>query len=259
MPYFTNDNPILRNQSYMRSILAFFVMFALTFMFSAYPPASASSEEQKIERYVIHSASKHSKIINVTIDNELFPLSNYQMQMQMDYYSNLYDLKQLIDSKLTTRNEELKNLIENMTEQDWWALYHVVHAEGEPLVPYSYVGITAVVLNRVMSPLFPNTVYDVVYQKYNDRYQFDVVTNGTINKPVTDVVIEAVHRALEGEDPTCGSLYFRVPKVYGQSNSYQTPSIRIGKTEFFFSTKDEQLREKQQYLKDLHEFGLTKY
>ena len=80
-------------------------------------------------------------------------------------------------------------------------------ARGEPYE--GQVAVGAVILNRVKSPKFPNTIPSVIYQK--DQFscikdgQFDVAIdeNSTVYKAATD--------ALNGSDPTNGALYFYNP------------------------------------------------
>jgi spore germination cell wall hydrolase CwlJ-like protein len=79
-------------------------------------------------------------------------------------------------------------------------------AGGEP---YSaQVGVAAVVINRVQSDEFPNTVSSVVYQVVNGYYQFTPIENGYINKPATDSAKKAVAEALAGSDPSKGALFY---------------------------------------------------
>lgn len=90
------------------------------------------------------------------------------------------------------------------TDQDLDLLARLVTAEagGEPLE--AQVGVAAVVLNRVQSSKFPNSIYDVIYAPN----QFSPVRNGWINKPATTTAIKAAETALQGSDPTNGALYF---------------------------------------------------
>ena len=61
------------------------------------------------------------------------------------------------------------------------------------------------IINRVKSQEFPDTITGVVYQKS----QFSPVQNGTLNScTVSEETIEAVDRALAGEDYSQGALYF---------------------------------------------------
>ncbi|HHY33712.1 MAG TPA: cell wall hydrolase [Firmicutes bacterium] len=91
-------------------------------------------------------------------------------------------------------------------------------AEAEPFE--GQVAVGAVVLNRVESPEYPNTITDVIYQVDQGYVQFTPVANGTINLPPTEQAIEAADRALAGEDPSLGAIGF-----YNPSKSYD-PWVR---------------------------------
>lgn len=82
-------------------------------------------------------------------------------------------------------------------------------ARGEPY--QGQVAVAAVVLNRVKSAEFPNTISGVIYQKG----QFTCVTDGQFNKPidVKSTVYKAAKEALNGADPTNGALFFYNPKT----------------------------------------------
>ena len=87
-------------------------------------------------------------------------------------------------------------------------LARLVTAEAENQ-PYSaQVGVASVVVNRVKSDLFPNTVSSVIYQKSDGYYQFTPVENGWINKPATQTARNAALEALKGSDPSNGALYY---------------------------------------------------
>lgn len=82
-------------------------------------------------------------------------------------------------------------------------------ARGEPYL--GQVAVGAVVMNRVKSPQFPNTIAGVIYQKG----QFSCVTDGQFNKPIekNSTVYKAAKEAMNGSDPTNGALYFYNPKT----------------------------------------------
>ena len=68
--------------------------------------------------------------------------------------------------------------------------------------------VSNVVLNRVRSSSFPNTVSGVIYQKN----AFACVSNGSINNTPDSSSIRAALDALNGWDPTGGCLYFYNPR-----------------------------------------------
>jgi spore germination cell wall hydrolase CwlJ-like protein len=94
------------------------------------------------------------------------------------------------------------------TQAELDLLARLVTAEAEDQ-PYSaQVGVAAVVVNRVKSDLFPNTITSVVYQKSDGYYQFTPVENGWINKQATATARKAALEALNGSDPSNGALYY---------------------------------------------------
>ena len=89
----------------------------------------------------------------------------------------------------------------------------LVHAEakGEPYA--GKVAVATVVLNRVTSADFPNTVKGVIYQKANGYFAFTPVENGAINQPADAASRKAVNEALAFKGKGNGSLFFFNPKT----------------------------------------------
>ena len=77
------------------------------------------------------------------------------------------------------------------------------------------VAVGAVVLNRVASSLFPNTIYDVIYQSG----QFTPASSGALANAlangVPDECVQAAQAALNGENPVGGALYFNTGSGQG--------------------------------------------
>lgn len=89
--------------------------------------------------------------------------------------------------------------------EDYQTLLRIVEAEAGICDSKGKILVANVVMNRVRSSEFPNTVREVVYQPS----QFSPVSNGTINTcKVTSQTVECVKRALSGEDYSQGALYF---------------------------------------------------
>ena len=87
-------------------------------------------------------------------------------------------------------------------------LAKLVYAEARGETYKGKVAVAAVVLNRVRSASFPNTVSGVIYQKS----AFASVSNGSINNTPDSSSIRAALDALNGWDPTGGCLYFYNPR-----------------------------------------------
>ena len=74
--------------------------------------------------------------------------------------------------------------------------------------------VANVVLNRVKSGIFPDTVTEVVYQREFGVCQFSPVSDGRINRvKVSEETKRAVDRAVYGEDISQGALYFVARKA----------------------------------------------
>ena len=80
-------------------------------------------------------------------------------------------------------------------------------ARGEPYT--GQVAVGAVVLNRVKSSSFPNTVAGVIYQ----NGAFDVVKDGQINLTPNATAKKAAQDALNGWDPSYGAIYYFNPST----------------------------------------------
>jgi spore germination cell wall hydrolase CwlJ-like protein len=72
------------------------------------------------------------------------------------------------------------------------------------------VAVAATVLNRVRSPLYPNTISGVIYHVAYG-FQYCTVRKGMINRPAGADARRAVQEALQGNDPTGGALSFYNP------------------------------------------------
>ena len=95
-------------------------------------------------------------------------------------------------------------------ELEWLAKMIYSEARGESLEGQIAVG--AVIMNRVKSPLFPNTVKEVIFEKSYGYYQFTPAQNGAIHEADPGPQqMEAAKRAMNGEDPTNGALFFYNP------------------------------------------------
>ncbi|NLG24516.1 MAG: spore cortex-lytic enzyme [Clostridiales bacterium] len=90
------------------------------------------------------------------------------------------------------------------TSSDLNLLARLVYAEARGESYKGQVAVAAVVLNRVRSSKFPNTIAGVIYQ----AGQFSPVSNGSINRAPNATAIRAAREAMNGWDPTGGCLFF---------------------------------------------------
>lgn len=101
----------------------------------------------------------------------------------------------------------------NLSEQDLEALLRIVEAEAGGEDEEGKLLVANVVLNRMESDKFPDTVSEVVFQRDNGVTQFSPVNNGRYwTVEISEETVNAVERALEGEDISQGALYFAARK-----------------------------------------------
>ncbi|WP_040203769.1 cell wall hydrolase [Neobacillus jeddahensis] len=100
-----------------------------------------------------------------------------------------------------------------ISEADKDLMARLVRAEavGEPYA--GKVAVATVILNRVASPDFPNSIREVIYQISNGYYAFTPVQNGQINQPADAASKQAVNEALAFRGQGSGSLFFYNPKT----------------------------------------------
>lgn len=97
-----------------------------------------------------------------------------------------------------------------LSENEIDLLARIVRAEAQTEPFEGKVAVADVVLNRVESPQFPDTVKDVIYAPG----QFQPVSNGEINKPADEESVEAVYTALADQnDAVEDSLFFYNPHI----------------------------------------------
>ncbi len=93
------------------------------------------------------------------------------------------------------------------SSNDRYLLAKVIYAEARGESYTGQVAIGAVVLNRVEDSRFPNTIAGVIYQPW----AFTAVNDGQINLEPDQTAYQAADDALNGWDPTYGSVYYYNP------------------------------------------------
>ncbi|MWV43483.1 spore cortex-lytic enzyme [Paenibacillus sp. HJL G12] len=109
-----------------------------------------------------------------------------------------------------------------LSENDLKIMANAVYGEsrGEPFE--GQVAVAAVILNRVKSPSFPNTVHGVIFQPG----AFTAVADGQIWLDPNDVARKAVQQALNGWDPSGGCLYYFNPKTATSKWIWSRPQVK---------------------------------
>lgn len=115
-------------------------------------------------------------------------------------------------NSVTKQAALISKLDKSYSSDDLYWLSRIISAEsrGEPLDGKIAVG--NVVLNRVNSSEFPNTIYGVIF---DNRWggQFEPVRNGTIYQAPTEESILAAKLCLNGANVIGDSIYFLAPAL----------------------------------------------
>lgn len=112
---------------------------------------------------------------------------------------------------------------------DLYLLARLVYGEARGESYKGQVAVAAVVLNRVASSQFPNSISGVVYQSG----AFSVVADGQINLSPDSTAISAARDAMNGWDPTNGCLYYFNPAKTSNAWMWSRPVvITIGNHRF---------------------------
>ena len=100
-------------------------------------------------------------------------------------------------------------------------------SRGEPYT--GQVAVGAVIMNRVKSSSFPNTIAGVIYQKG----AFDAVSDGQINMEPDSTARKAAQDAINGWDPSYGAIYYFNPSTATNKWIWSRPlTVVIGKHRF---------------------------
>jgi len=110
-----------------------------------------------------------------------------------------------------------------LSNSDLYLLARTIYAEGRGEPYTGQVAIGAVVMNRIRSSEFPNTVAGVVYQKH----AFTAVSDGQINLTPNETAMRAARDAMNGWDPTGGALYYYNPAVATSAWIFDRQTITV--------------------------------
>lgn len=136
----------------------------------------------------------------------LYVSYNYE---SFEIYNGVYAAIKDQSSTSTKKNTDQSSIANSGDMVDLLARLINGEARGEPYK--GQVAVGAVVMNRVKSSEFPDTISGVIYQKG----QFSCVTDGQFNKAIDEnsTVYKAAQEAINGSDPTNGCIFFYNPKT----------------------------------------------
>ena len=150
---------------------------------------------------------------NIIIDDSLtvndFELKGDTAYVPLRFVSESLGADVIWDSELHIADVKTR---ESNTDDSLYWLSRIISAEseGEPLE--GRVAVGNVVLNRVVSDEYPDTVKDVVFDRKHG-VQFTPVADGRIYNRPTRGAVQAAKLAMRGERPVGNSLFFMNPKT----------------------------------------------
>ena len=95
----------------------------------------------------------------------------------------------------------------SFSNSDVTLLARLIYGEARGESYTGQIAVGAVVMNRLRSSSFPNTISGVIYQPY----AFTAVNDGQINLTPNDKAYRAAKEAMNGYDPSYGALYYYNP------------------------------------------------
>ena len=131
-----------------------------------------------------------------------------------------------------------KNTAIKYTPSDLNLLSRLITAEAQGESYKAQVAVGSVVVNRVKSNRFPNSIRGVINQKTKSFYQFTPVQNGNIKKPAQATAVKAASEALKGTDPTNKALFFYSGHAPKALTLPQPASIKIDTLTFVGMAKN---------------------
>lgn len=137
--------------------------------------------------------------------------------------------KTLAAMGITSSNSSSSSSSSSNNSNDVNLLAKVIYGEarGEPYA--GQVAVGAVILNRVKSSKFPNTMSGVIYQSG----AFDAVADGQVNLTPDSTAKKAAQDAINGWDPSYGAIYYFNPSTATNKWIWSRPlTVTIGKHRF---------------------------
>ena len=111
----------------------------------------------------------------------------------------------------------------NYNSSDLYLMAKAIYAEGRGESYTGQVAIGAVIMNRLRSPDFPNTISGIIYQKG----AFTAVADGQINLEPNQTAYNAARDAMNGWDPTYGALYYYNPAKATSAWIFSRPTVTV--------------------------------
>lgn len=112
------------------------------------------------------------------------------------------------------------------SQDELYWLAKIIHAEAPDDTDEGQIAVGNVVMNRVNHPDFPNTIYDVIWQKTGKLYQFSPCGDCGIKREPSDKACKNAQLILEGKRILPDDiLYFYMPTKGNQKDWIRSRKI----------------------------------
>ena len=177
-------------------------------------------------------------ILFLLIFSSQIPVEASVLASSREYVNLRESSLELNANNINTQNDDVVQVFSYnnsqiyLTKADIDLMAQIVYAEskGEPFE--GKVAVASVILNRVLTPGFPSTIQEVIFQPN----AFSCVVDGQISVIPNDECYNAVYEAVKGNDPTNEALFFYNPSIATCSwmaGIEKTDSKSIGQHLFF--------------------------
>ena len=139
-------------------------------------------------------------------------ISTKQLKQLNNLSSDMIYVNQTLKIKGTVNNSSSQTPNRgNERNEDLYWLSRIIHAEAQGESYKGKVAVGNVIINRVNSSKFPNTIKGVIFDKQDGYTQFSPVIDGSIYNTPDAESIKAATAVLNGERPVGNALYFLNP------------------------------------------------
>ncbi|MCM3117859.1 cell wall hydrolase [Neobacillus sp. MER 74] len=203
----------MKNNSMKKLIVACVATFAIITL--QHNTAEAITQSPLVKEVNPYELGKENGLNTINIEQENNRNENWvdlEKKLENPIHPKAAGKKASKPDKKTPKKEKEKPAVTlSNKEKDLFARLVNAEAKGESFE--GKVAVATVVLNRVDSPDFPDTVTGVINQVVGGTYAFSPVQNGEINKPASDESKRAVEKALTRKNRLNNSVYFYNPEI----------------------------------------------
>jgi N-acetylmuramoyl-L-alanine amidase len=161
-----------------------------------------------------HIIDLNRKIADLKTSNSHYLIDMDALKVQVSKYNHDLEINESKDKVNLLKKEVERPIttapIKTYSQSDLTLLARLIDSEAGNQSIEGMMAVGTVVMNRVKSDEFPDTIRDVIFQKH----QFSVVANGTINEKPSSESLGVAKKILEGERVLSPNvLYFYNPKI----------------------------------------------